>query len=55
MSRKFSDEVQYYAFDILAVAGDDVRSRPLFLRKDLLGRLLKRRVDGIMLSGFERG
>ncbi len=39
MSRKFSDEVQFYAFDILAAGGDDVRSRPLFLRKDSLGRL----------------
>ena len=54
-SRKFDHEAQFYAFDLLVSGGDDLRSQPLFLRKGALARLLKRRVDGIMLNDFERG
>ena len=33
MSRQFDDEVQLYAFDILALDGDDLRKLPLHMRK----------------------
>jgi bifunctional non-homologous end joining protein LigD len=32
-SGKHNDEVQLYAFDILALEGDDLRKLPLHLRK----------------------
>ena len=32
-SHKYDDEVQLYAFDILAVHGDDLRTLPLSMRK----------------------
>jgi ATP-dependent DNA ligase len=35
-----NDEVQLYAFDILALDGDDLRKLPLHLRKTNLARLL---------------
>jgi bifunctional non-homologous end joining protein LigD len=54
-SRKHDDEVQLYAFDILALEGDDLRSLPLHLRKTNLARLLARRPEGIFISEFERG
>jgi bifunctional non-homologous end joining protein LigD len=54
-SRKHNDEVQFYAFDVLAMQGDDLRQLPLHLRKNNLARLLARRVDGIFLSDFEQG
>jgi ATP-dependent DNA ligase len=46
-SRKHDHEVQLYAFDILALGGDDLRSLPLHLRKQNLAQLLARRPDGI--------
>jgi ATP-dependent DNA ligase len=39
--------VQLYAFDVLALGGDDLRSLPLHLRKQNLAQLLARRPDGI--------
>jgi bifunctional non-homologous end joining protein LigD len=39
-SRKHDHEVKLYAFDILALEGDDLRSLPLHLRKTKLERLL---------------
>lgn len=54
-SRKHSDEVQFYAFDILSADGDDVGKLPLSMRKTNLSRLFARRVDGIFLSDFEQG
>jgi len=54
-SRKYNDEVQFYAFDMLAFDGEDMRKLPLHLRKNNLARLLARRVDGIFLSDFEQG
>lgn len=54
-SRKHNNEVQFYAFDILAMQDEDLRSLPLHLRKNNLARLLARRVDGIFLSDFEQG
>ena len=48
-SRKQNDEVQFYAFDVLTMQGDDLRQLPLHLRKNNLASLLARRVDGIFL------
>jgi ATP-dependent DNA ligase len=48
-------EVQLYAFDVLALDGDDLRKLPLHLRKNNLARLLARRPDGIFISTFEQG
>ncbi|WP_346658631.1 MULTISPECIES: RNA ligase family protein [unclassified Bradyrhizobium] len=41
-SRKHEHEVQLYAFDVLAIGGDDLRQLPLHLRKTNLARLLAR-------------
>jgi bifunctional non-homologous end joining protein LigD len=54
-SRKHEDEVQLYAFDILALDGDDLRVLPLSMRKTNLARLLARRPDGIFVAPFEQG
>jgi bifunctional non-homologous end joining protein LigD len=54
-SRQHDDEVQLYAFDILALNGEDLRKLPLSLRKTNLARLLARRPDGIFVSDFEQG
>ena len=35
--------------------GEDLRSLPLYLRKNNLAQLLTKRVDGIFLSDFEQG
>jgi bifunctional non-homologous end joining protein LigD len=52
-SRRHDDEVQLFAFDVLALAGDDLRKLPLYLRKTSLARLLARRPEDIFLSPFE--
>lgn len=54
-SRQYDHEVQLYAFDILAMGGDDLRSLPLHLRKANLQQLLSRRPDGISVAPFEGG
>jgi hypothetical protein len=54
-SRRHDDEAQLYAFDILALEGDDLRKLPLHLRKNNLARLLARRPQGISISEFEQG
>jgi bifunctional non-homologous end joining protein LigD len=54
-SGQHNDEIQLYAFDILALDGDDLRKLPLHLRKTNLARLLARRADGIHLPPFEQG
>jgi bifunctional non-homologous end joining protein LigD len=54
-SRKHDEEVQLYAFDILALDGEDLRPLPLSLRKTNLARLLARRPDGIFVAPFEQG
>jgi hypothetical protein len=54
-SRKHNDEVQLYAFDVLALEGEDLRPLPPHLRKANLARLLERRINGIFLSEFEQG
>jgi ATP-dependent DNA ligase len=55
VSRQHDDEVQLYAFDLLAMEGDDLRSLPLSMRKSNLARLLARRPDGIFVAPFEQG
>lgn len=54
-SRRHDDEVQLYAFDLLAADGEDLRALPLHLRKNSLARLLARRSDGIHVAPFEQG
>jgi len=54
-SRKHEEEVQLYAFDILALDCEDLRGLPLSLRKANLARLLARRPDGIFVAPFEQG
>ena len=54
-SRHFEDEVQLYAFDILALDGDDLRKLPLSMRKTNLARLLARRPEGIFVAPYEQG
>ena len=54
-SRRHDHEVQLYAFDILAMAGDDLQSLPLHMRKTNLEQLLARPPDGITVAPFERG
>jgi bifunctional non-homologous end joining protein LigD len=47
---KHDAEVQLYAFDCLALDGDDLRKLPLSLRKTNLSRLLARRPDGVFVA-----
>jgi bifunctional non-homologous end joining protein LigD len=54
-SRQHEEEVQLYAFDILALDGEDLRPLPLSMRKTNLARLLARRPDGIFVAPFEQG
>jgi len=54
-SRHHDDEVQLYAFDVLALGGEDLRKLPLSMRKTDLARLLARRPDGIFVAPFEAG
>jgi bifunctional non-homologous end joining protein LigD len=54
-SRKHDHEVQLYAFDILALDGEDLRGLPLSMRKTNLARLLARRPDGIFVAPVEQG
>jgi bifunctional non-homologous end joining protein LigD len=49
-SRKHDDEVRLYAFDVLALDGEDLRKLPLTLRKTNLARLSARRPDGIFIA-----
>ncbi|MDA9520134.1 DNA ligase [Bradyrhizobium sp. CCBAU 11434] len=54
-SWKHDQEVQLYAFNVLAVDGDHLRGLPLHLRKTNLQRLLARPPDGIFVAPFEAG
>jgi bifunctional non-homologous end joining protein LigD len=54
-SRKHDDEVQLYAFDILALDAEDLRGLPLSMRETNRARLLARRPDGIFVAPFEQG
>src|ERR1700746_1219826 len=54
-SRKHDEEVQLYAFDIMALDGEDLRKLPLSMRKTNLARLLVRRPEGIFVAPYETG
>jgi bifunctional non-homologous end joining protein LigD len=54
-SGKHNEEVQLYAFDMLAGDGDGMRALPLSMRKANLTRLLTRRPEGIFIAPFEQG
>jgi bifunctional non-homologous end joining protein LigD len=54
-SRRHDDEVQLYAFDVLALGGEDLRPLPLTIRKTNLARLLRGRPDGMLVAPFEPG
>ena len=54
-SRRHDAEVQLYAFDIMALDGEDLRGLPLSMRKTNLTRLLARRPDGVFVAPFEAG
>jgi hypothetical protein len=47
--------VQLYAFDILALDGEDLRGLPLSMRKTNLVQLARGRPDGIFVAPFEQG
>jgi bifunctional non-homologous end joining protein LigD len=53
-SGKHNDEVQLYAFDMLAGDGDDMRQLPLSMRKANLTRLLARRSEASSLRHLNR-
>jgi bifunctional non-homologous end joining protein LigD len=53
-SHKHDEEVQLYAFDILAPDGDDLRQLPLSMRKTNLARLLARRPEASSLRRSRR-
>jgi bifunctional non-homologous end joining protein LigD len=54
-SRQHDKRAQFYAFDILAGNGEDLRPLPLALRKSNLARLLSRPLDGIFIAEYEQG
>ncbi|UGX98210.1 DNA ligase [Bradyrhizobium barranii subsp. barranii] len=54
-SGRHNAEAQLYAFDLVALAGDDLRQLPLFERKAELGKLLRGRAEGIFVAPFEPG
>ena len=54
-SGKLNHDVQLYAFNVIAMDGDDLRALPLSIRKAILERLLHRRPDGIFTGSFEQG
>jgi bifunctional non-homologous end joining protein LigD len=54
-SQKHDHEVQLYAFDCLALGGDDLCRLPLHLRKGNLAQLLRGRAEGIFVAPFEQG
>jgi ATP-dependent DNA ligase len=54
-SRHYDEEVELYAFDVLALGGEDLRMLPLSIRKAKLAKLLARRPDGIFVAPFEAG
>lgn len=54
-SRNHDHEVQLYAFDVLALEGEDLRALPLEMRKTNLARLLRGRPEGMFVAPFEPG
>lgn len=54
-SNKHNEEAQLYAFDLVAIDGDDLRDQPLFERKGKLAKLLRGRPEGIFVAPYEAG
>ncbi len=54
-SNRHNCEAQLYAFDLVAMGGDNLRDLPLFERKARLNSLLDRRMQGIFKAPFEPG
>jgi hypothetical protein len=54
-SWKHDEEAQLYAFELLALDGEDLRGLPLSMRKTNLARLLACGPDGIFVAEFEQG
>jgi bifunctional non-homologous end joining protein LigD len=54
-SGKHNAEVQFCAFDVLAMDGEDLRDLPLAKRKVKLEQLLHGRPDGMFVNPFETG
>lgn len=54
-SNRHNDEAQLYAFDMVAIDGDDLRDAPLFDRKARLAKLLRGRPEGIFIAPYEAG
>jgi bifunctional non-homologous end joining protein LigD len=54
-SRKHDEQVQLYAFDAVALSGEDLRQLPLSMRKTNLAQLLRGRPDGMFVAPFEPG
>lgn len=54
-SRKHDREAQLYAFDLLALDGEDIRGLPLSERKAELRKFLRRPPAGIFLASYETG
>lgn len=54
-SNRHNEDAQLYAFDLVALDGDDLRELPLFERKGQLAKLLRRRPEGIFVAPFEFG
>ena len=54
-SNKHNADAQLYAFDLVAVGGEDLRDLPLLDRKGKLDKLLRGRAQGIFVAPFERG
>jgi bifunctional non-homologous end joining protein LigD len=53
--RRHDKRAQFYAFDMLAGDGKDIRPLPLSLRKAAPAQLLSDPVDGIFLAEYEKG
>jgi bifunctional non-homologous end joining protein LigD len=53
-SGKHNEEVQLFAFDILALDGDDLRRMPLSIRKTNLARILRGRPDDVFAAPFQQ-
>jgi bifunctional non-homologous end joining protein LigD len=54
-SNRQNGEVQLYAFDVMAMDGEDLRDLPLSMRKTNLARLLRGRPDGMFIAPFDLG
>ncbi|WP_346737664.1 hypothetical protein [Bradyrhizobium japonicum] len=54
-SGQYNDAAELYAFDLMAMDGEDLRKLPLSMRKTNLERVLARRPEGIFVAPFETG